>query len=120
MLPAEKCKATIENKTLRVGKSYDNGDRVMTSWYHPACWPVPKALVSLADIQGWDTLDDEHKQLLIDRARMTITRNESAALRKNVTTATQTEAAADPEAASAQNSLMGGDLQDTNANGRSA
>ena len=44
----KKCKLTIGDKTLRVGKQYENGDRVMTTWYHPACWPVPKKLASLA------------------------------------------------------------------------
>ena len=63
----KKCKALIEKDSLRLGKAYDNGDRVMTSWYHCACWPVPKKLGCVAEIGGWDELSDAHKQQVIDR-----------------------------------------------------
>lgn len=34
----KKCKATIDKDSLRLGRQYDNGDRMMCAWYHPQCW----------------------------------------------------------------------------------
>jgi len=63
----KKCKGLIDKGTLRLGRVYDNGDRIMTSWYHPSCWPVPKKnFASVDEIEGWDTLSNEHKQIILD------------------------------------------------------
>ena len=64
----KKCKAKIEDRTLRIGSAFDNGERLMTSWYHPACWPVPKALKSLDELENWQQLSDEHKAIVVARA----------------------------------------------------
>ena len=63
----KKCKGLIDKGSLRLGRVYDNGDRIMTSWYHPSCWPVPKKnFASVDEIEGWDTLSNEHKKLILD------------------------------------------------------
>ena len=94
----KKCKLLVENKSLRLGKAFDNGERVMTSWYHVVCWPVPKALTDVstcarrpaacppqhehhhsfrrpmsllefaARIANWHTLSPESQQQIILRA----------------------------------------------------
>ena len=64
----KRCKALIASQTLRIGKAYDNGERVMTSWYHPHCWPVPKKLADVSEIAGWADLSVEHRADLISRA----------------------------------------------------
>ena len=63
----KKCKGLIDKGSLRLGRVYDNGDRIMTSWYHPSCWPVPKKnFASVDEIEGWHTLSNEHKKLILD------------------------------------------------------
>ena len=64
----KKCKQTIDKDALRLGKAFDNNGTPMKHWFHPACWPVPKALASVSEIEGWWTLSDAHKNEIIARA----------------------------------------------------
>ena len=64
----KKCKLKIEQHALRIGKRFDANGHEMTHWFHAACWPIPKALSSLAEIQGWEELTNEQKQELCARA----------------------------------------------------
>lgn len=65
----KKCKGAIEKGALRVGKQFeDEAGHARTMWYHVGCWPVPRALVSVADdVVGWDALSEEHRQAIRDR-----------------------------------------------------
>ena len=64
----KKCKTAIAKDVLRLGKVFEANGSQMKHWYHVACWPVPKALSSLSDIEGWWTLSEAHKAEIISQA----------------------------------------------------
>ena len=68
----KKCKGAIEKGALRVGKQFDDeAGHARTMWYHVGCWPVPRALVSVADdVVGWDALSEEHSGRRKRRAKV--------------------------------------------------
>ena len=65
---AKACGQKIAQGELRMGKGYERDEHLMMSWYHVACWPVPKALACLGDIEGWEALTSDQKQAIIARA----------------------------------------------------
>ena len=64
----KKCSQKIDKDILRLGKAFDNGERLMTQWFHVGCWPVPKALTCLGEIEGWAGLTSAQRASIIARA----------------------------------------------------
>ena len=64
----KKCGEKIAMGALRVGKVIEGGDFNQVKWYHPACWPVTRALACLDELSGWEALTLEQQGELIARA----------------------------------------------------
>lgn len=69
----KKCHQLIGKGSLRVGKCCPDQDgNEQRAWYHPACWPVPRKLVSLDQVVGWEHLTTEQRAVLEARAAKTV------------------------------------------------
>jgi len=69
----QRCMQPILQDSLRVGKaSPDANGHEQRTFFHPACWPVPRKLTSLAQVVGWAALGDEQREVLEIRAAKTI------------------------------------------------
>ena len=91
-----------DKNVLRIGNEYDNGERVMTSWYHVACWPVPRKLQCLTEIQNWDDLTAAQQQEIIARAPGKAPGSSDAIAPASAAAASSTVQHADAAAAPAQ------------------
>ena len=47
----------------------DQDDRERKNYYHPACWPVPRKLVSIEEVRGFASLTQEQREVLELRFR---------------------------------------------------